>query len=405
GDAAALVATLAAAVEYAHRQGIIHRDLKPANVLLGEDGTPFVTDFGLAREAHASGLTLDGAAVGTPAYMAPEQASGRHEAVGPHTDVFGLGAILFQLLTGRPPYPGPDVRATLMQAERGRVPPVREVNPAVPPALARVVDRALAPDVGRRYPSAARLEADLRRYLRSRRWPWLAVAAGLVGVAASALVAVLAWNAGQGRRPEPEPARPASPLYADFKIRFWSPTSPHRKGRSITEPGVLPLRAGELVRFELDLNRRGHVYILWIDGRGKIDPFYPWDRDDPRALFKPAPVRPPIDRVAMPPEDDAGYPIEGESGLETVLVMVRGTPLPADVKLGEVIGPVPASPLRDAGEAAMRGWNGKDEIPPFDLKRGPAKEAKAIDEPVLRLIAKVRPHFEQVRAVRFAYQK
>ena len=103
-EAARLVETLARAVHAAHRQNVIHRDLKPANVLLAEDGTPKVTDFGLAKRTDAAARTASGGFVGTPSYAAPEQASGKSKDIGPATDVYALGAILYECLTGRPPF-------------------------------------------------------------------------------------------------------------------------------------------------------------------------------------------------------------------------------------------------------------------------------------------------------------
>jgi serine/threonine-protein kinase len=104
GWAASLVATLAGAIQFAHQRGIVHRDLKPGNVLLTADGVPKVTDFGMAqRLEEEEGLTLSGVLLGTPSYMAPEQARGDKRAIGPATDVYALGAILYRLLTGRPP--------------------------------------------------------------------------------------------------------------------------------------------------------------------------------------------------------------------------------------------------------------------------------------------------------------
>src|SRR5262249_36161388 len=102
--AAAIVEKLARAMDAAHQKGVIHRDLKPANVLLAEDGTPKVTDFGLAKKLDEAGQTHSGAIVGTPSYMAPEQAQGKSKEIGPACDVYALGAILYECLTGRPPF-------------------------------------------------------------------------------------------------------------------------------------------------------------------------------------------------------------------------------------------------------------------------------------------------------------
>src|SRR5262249_28619896 len=113
--AAELVETLARAMQAAHDKGIIHRDLKPANILLTVDGTPKITDFGLAKRLDSAGQTRTGAIMGTPSYMAPEQAGGKGKEVGPAADVYALGAILYELLTGRPPFRAETPLDTVLQ--------------------------------------------------------------------------------------------------------------------------------------------------------------------------------------------------------------------------------------------------------------------------------------------------
>jgi serine/threonine-protein kinase len=167
--AAELVAVLARATHHAHQYGIIHRDLKPANVLLTHDGQPKITDFGLAKQLEGAGdptaqLTQTGAIVGTPAYMAPEQASG--QSVGPATDVWALGVILYECLTGRPPFKGATPLETLEQVRsRDPLSPGR-LQPGLPRDLQTVCLKCLEKEPARRYSSAAALADDLGRFLR-----------------------------------------------------------------------------------------------------------------------------------------------------------------------------------------------------------------------------------------------
>src|SRR5271165_6119869 len=119
-------------MDVAHRRGIVHRDLKPANVLLAEDGTPKITDFGLAKKIDEAGPTATGAVMGTPSYMAPEQAEGKSGQIGPAADVYALGAILYECLTGRPPFKAATLLDTILQVVSDDPVPPSQLNARLP---------------------------------------------------------------------------------------------------------------------------------------------------------------------------------------------------------------------------------------------------------------------------------
>jgi serine/threonine-protein kinase len=168
---------------HAHRHGVVHRDLKPANVLLTADGTPLIADFGLAKHLETAGPTLSSQVLlGTPAYMAPEQAAGQLKLVGPHTDVHALGAILYELLTGRPPFRGATPLDTLDQVRALEPVPPTRLQPKVPRDLEAVCLKCLHKEPAGRYADGQALVDDLERFLAGR--PTEARPAGVMSRAA-----------------------------------------------------------------------------------------------------------------------------------------------------------------------------------------------------------------------------
>lgn len=241
-QAARLVRTVAEALHYAHRLGVLHLDLKPGNVLIGENGEPQVADFGLARHVEGGRAVDPDEVSGTPSYMAPEQLDPGPDGIGVATDIYGLGAILYELLTGEPPFHAPTPARTLALLRHGRLRRPRRYRPDLPLDLEAICMRCLARAPAERYPDAHALAEDLGRFLEGRevsvrplnavqrlgRWirrePKLG---GAILAAVLALVVGLArrWCSGSGRRR----ARP--------------PRAGRPGARAATQPGVWSSRA------------------------------------------------------------------------------------------------------------------------------------------------------------------
>jgi serine/threonine-protein kinase len=204
--AAEIVRTLAVAMDYAHQQGIVHRDLKPANILLTTDGMPKIADFGLAKSLEDDSVhTQTGTIMGTPSYMSPEQAEGNTREIGPPADVYALGAVLYDLLTGRPPFRGTSLWETVSQVKTQEPVPPRQLQPGVPLDLETICLKCLEKEIGKRYTRAADLAEDLRRFISGepilarplsspeRLWRWCRRNPWLAGLGSAAALLLAAW--------------------------------------------------------------------------------------------------------------------------------------------------------------------------------------------------------------------
>jgi tetratricopeptide (TPR) repeat protein/predicted Ser/Thr protein kinase len=236
-DAAETVRTLCDAVGACHEAGVLHRDLKPDNVLVARDGSLKLTDFGLVRDTDPSlsrsQLSQDGQVLGTPGYWAPEQGFGQLESIGPRTDVYGLGATLYALLTGRPPQDGENLLAVLDAARKPKPPP-SSLNPAVPAWLDAVVAKALAVDPERRYSGAHALAAALSagpeaEGSASRASVWVAAGLALAGAVLALFLVLRAAKSSAGASAEGVEVQPGTTLAA-------SPAEIAAAGRSSPRP-------------------------------------------------------------------------------------------------------------------------------------------------------------------------
>jgi hypothetical protein len=339
-------------------------------------------------------------------------------------DVFGLGAILYECLTGRPPFHGASRDEALRQARQGEVVAPRRLNRRVPAALERACLRALAANSARRHPTAAALAGDLRRYLR-RRWLPAKLAAGLALLGALAAVVAVAWPR---QPPDLSPSHAARQAVGEGgqdvalqplqikELAVLATTGSRKAWVNVLERPAdgLPVRNGEMIHVAVTLNLPGHVYIVYLDGEGDAIPLYPWNDvarpgGNPElrvlSLATPPPARPARLKVESPPYPH-GWEEKGKSSLDTVLVLVRGTPLPRSVKLDRLIRRLKPAPLDNKHELVVRAYDGDRPVHALfrDVERGLKEKAQDVDDELLRLITPLFAHFEMVRAVRFAHE-
>jgi serine/threonine protein kinase len=374
--AASLIEALARGIHAAHQKGVIHRDLKPANVLLAEDGTPKITDFGLVKRLDTPGQTSLGVVLGTPSYMAPEQAGGQLE-IGPAADIYALGAVLYELLTGRPPFRAATALDTVLQVLDKQPVPPSQLTPNVPPVLEAICLRCLQKAPEDRYASALELAEALRDYQQGHITAALPMAqpltvtkqprrsllkAGLTigsvpgggyGCAAGVTFGVLLialtgflmmyWNpmarlpdrqVAQGDLPPssskaspPRDIVPPAPAAAPLPLRIKGIDIKHiaREGKRGRDVGMLGKKSyethqGDGVEVTVRLSRPAYAYLIAFRPDGEDELCFPENADEPPPL---------TDSPRYPSKNLAEeYGLDEGVGLAVFAVAVSSKPLP-----------------------------------------------------------------------------
>jgi predicted Ser/Thr protein kinase len=310
--AAALTAGAARALDAVHAHGIIHQDVKPQNILVDETGRPRLIDFGMARLRHAWDDTGDRVLGGTPAFMAPEQARGEEAKVGPRSDVFAAGAVLYYLLTGRPPFDAPTAAAALGQAGQCEFDRAAIDRPGTPRRLRGICLKAMAADPGDRYARAEDLADDLERFLsRPRRLARAAAVAGAVLLAGAVAAGVaLRPPTGLGPGGGPPVAGQSAEAAPPLEVRVT------RGGATLGLMAALPLNpAADRVEVVARVPPGHHAVLLHVDAKGKVK----------KLDSKPSPADG-YTRLVYPGDGKVAPFVPGLPGTEFVLVCSAENP-------------------------------------------------------------------------------
>ncbi len=419
----------------AHARGLVHRDVKPSNLFLErsevdshDQSESFrrvkLLDFGLAKPAEADiAVTQAGSIVGSPAFMSPEQAAGLE--LDSRSDLFSLGVVLYRMTTGRLPFTGENTLQILRQIDTHSPSAPIQLRPDLPVGLSDLIMKMLAKAPLDRPASAHDVAETLRRFersdavdlsnstaafelsptLRGRSWlPSLGIA-GVLAVVAVVTVIFLNPKVHDSAPATPvnSPTAAAAPATARFKgsIDIQVRETLDSPARRINRPENVPVKPGEWMRIEIDLNREAYVYVVWLDTEGHATPLYPWIDGDwtRRADEKPCTT------LGLPEGEAKLAPIGGgPPGIESLLLLMRDTPLPENSDLKAVFDGLPAQKSADIAASA---WFENGELVRNEVDRGAVKlgQAASSSDPILMtqslLRTRLKDLFPYSRAVCF----
>ena len=333
-----LAGQVAEGLEAVHACGLVHRDVKPSNVIVGDDGVARLVDFGLA--AYLGSTDLDTLS-GSPPYMAPEQARRQPERIDARTDLYGVGGLLYAMLTGEPPHPGKSWEEKLDHARRGEVTPPRAIEGTIPVSLERVVLKALAADPGQRHASAADLGRDLRRYRLKRR-----VAPALLGVAAALALLIPIWalwargtpargsKAVVGEDREMPAAAPRPTYFGITRFPKLAEDSYDYKRAGILGTASFTTREDDDLTIAAELSEPAYSYLIAFRPDGTDQLCDPVDEDTPPPLAREP-------RYPPPSQATKRYRLNDGAGLQAFALVVSRDPLPPYNQWKRKHGPMP----------------------------------------------------------------
>lgn len=367
---------VARALEHAHTRGIVHRDLKPSNVMLDASGNVVVTDFGLAKQMSGSelGMSSPGDIIGTPQYMAPEQVDQRWGVVGTAADIYGLGGLLYALLTGKPPVTGGSQFEVLCQvASAVEVPALRKLRPDASAMLETICAKCLHKRPVERYASAHEVEAALQTCSESKilcrdelpsRPRSLASPRQFVAWTACVVAAIslgTAWvntQSGKGNRDVPRSSEhrieesldstSITAVTASWSLELFQ--GKDRQNRHVITQNPMPIQTGDSLRLSLKYSRAIHSYIYWISADGTLSLLHPINHESDV----------PKEWIEIPSSADSAFPVVGDPGTEMCVVIMRDHPLDDFVSVPATYRPSSGFPRLNDKVVVV---HGRDVIP------------------------------------------